>query len=72
MTNEGVVKGVVAIDYTNHRGERGVRRIVPQRWDFMATPWHPEEQWIMTAFDLEKETPRQFAMKDIYSWTPVS
>lgn len=62
----------VEIDYTNWRGERAVRRILPFGIAFSASlPWHPEEQWMMVAMDVEKRERRFFAMKDIHSWKPV-
>lgn len=62
----------VSIDYTNYRGERGPRRIIPHTIEFKRTPFHPEsEQWILIATDVEKNELRGFAMKDIHSWTPI-
>ncbi len=40
--------------YTNYRGETGYRDIVPQEIWFGATQWHPEEQWLLDAHDVEK------------------
>jgi predicted DNA-binding transcriptional regulator YafY len=61
---------VVIIDYTNHRGERRERRILPQpagvRFD--RTPWHPEPQWLLLAWDFEKGAMRDFAMTGIHGW----
>jgi len=61
-------KESVSILYTNYRGETGIRRIVPKCIWFGKTDWHPEEQWILDAFDLEKGAERGFAMKDVKSW----
>lgn len=62
----------VRIDYTNYRGERGVRLIQPERIWFGATEWHPSPQWLLEAYDLEKSASRTFAMLDIHSWQPAS
>ncbi len=62
---------VVAIDYTNYRGERAIRRILPLRMRFAATEWHPERQWLLTAIDVEKDAERDFAMRDVHSWAPA-
>lgn len=59
---------MVSIVYTNYRGETSVRRIIPKRVWFGSTEWHPEEQWLLDAIDVEKEVERSFAMKDIRSW----
>lgn len=61
----------VEIDYTNYRGERAIRRIKPGSIGFTTSPWHPEPQWILFAWDVEKQAHRQFAMKDIHAWRPL-
>ena len=59
----------VEIDYTNYRGERRLRKILPLRWSFGQNAYHKDgEQWFVTAVDLETEQIRTFAMKDIHSW----
>jgi len=58
----------VSILYTNHRGETAVRRIVPQRLWFGATPWHPEAGWHLDAVDVERGQVRSFAMKGVREW----
>lgn len=62
----------IIIDYTNWKGERSNRTILPIRIYWGSNEWHQEEQWLLEAHDLEKQEPRNFAMKDIHSWTPVS
>ncbi|MCK5605195.1 hypothetical protein KAR91_25110 [Candidatus Pacearchaeota archaeon] len=61
-------KEAVSILYTNYRGETTVRQIVPKKLWFGGTDWHPEEQWLLDAYDLEKQADRSFAMKDIRAW----
>jgi len=58
----------VTIDYTNYRGERGVRIIYPEKVFWGRNEWHPIDQWLMEAFDVEKNALRTFAMKDIHGW----
>lgn len=60
----------VYIDYTNYRGERAWRRIIPGAIRFDATDWHPGQQWLLDATDVERQAERTFAMKDIHAWTP--
>jgi hypothetical protein len=62
----------VVIDYTNHRGERATRYITPLPGGikFTSSEWHPEPQWLMSAFDVDKQVWRDFAMKDIHGWRP--
>lgn len=66
------LKRTVAILYTNYKGETGLRRIVPCDLRFAATEWHPEEQWLLDAFDLDKNAVRSFAIRDILEWNPKS
>lgn len=58
----------IRIVYTNYRGETALREIVPQRVWYGATDWHPEEQWLLDAVDLDKGASRSFALRDIQSY----
>lgn len=51
--------------YTNWRGETRNRHIRPVKILFGVTDWHPEEQWLMEAIDLESMDTRIFAMRDM-------
>lgn len=64
-------KEIVLIDYTNWRGERRWRRIVPKSVQFENSEWHHETQWILHAVDIEVGATREFAMKDIHAWKAV-
>ena len=44
------------------------RNIIPMSVEFKATQWHPEEQWILNAMDVDKNAQRAFAIKDIKEW----
>ena len=68
MQNETLPKDAVNIVYTNYRGETSIRKIIPKKIWFGKTDWHPEDQWLMDAIDLEKNAERSFALKDIKSW----
>lgn len=59
---------MVTIRYTNYRGETAIRRIIPLQIRFIATEWHPAEQWIIEAYDIDRGEDRSFAMKDILEW----
>jgi len=62
----------VIIDYTNHRGERALRKITPSGTvHFKKTAYHPRMQWLLPAFDHSKGQHREFAMDHIHAWTPV-
>lgn len=58
----------VIIDYTNHRGERAERRVLPVGIVYNATKWHTSYQWLLLAKDLDKDAMRDFALSDIHSW----
>ena len=60
----------VTLTYTNWRGETAQRTITPKRIWWGATDWHPEPQWLLTAFDAEKQADRDFALKDFGAATP--
>lgn len=51
--------------YRNYRGEVAERTAIPKRLWWGSTEWHPEPQWFVTAFDLEKQAARDFAWKDM-------
>lgn len=55
----------VMIRYRNHRGEVADRRILPLRLWHGRTQWHPEDQWLMDAIDLDKGAQRSFALRDV-------
>ena len=56
------------IDYTNWRGERRQRRIVPCGIIFSSNKWHPEPQWLLLAKDEGDATIKTFAMVNIHTW----
>jgi len=61
-------KKFVNIVYTNYRGETRARKILPNKIWYGKTKWHPDEQWLLDAYDFEKQSLRTFAMKDIRAW----
>lgn len=58
----------VRIDYTNYKDERAFRLIHPIRIQFDSTTWHPEPQFLLEAYDIDKHVHRTFACKNIHSW----
>jgi predicted DNA-binding transcriptional regulator YafY len=63
MTNERIT-----FTYKNYRGEISVRFVRPIMLSFGTTKYHLEPQWLLHAWDLNKEAERTFAMKDIKDW----
>lgn len=62
----------VEIDYTNWRGERRKRLINPVSLTWGASKYHEGNQWLLLAMDCEDKKSKEFAMKNIHSWTPQS
>ncbi|MDU8350722.1 hypothetical protein RYA05_02320 [Pseudomonas syringae pv. actinidiae] len=56
---------VIEFGYTNYRGEYSVRRAIPVQIYQGSTDYHPHDQWLMEAFDLEKQANRVYAINDI-------
>ncbi len=52
--------------YTNWKGQTSLRRIVPEKVWYGSTAWHPEPQWLLTAWDTEKNERRDFALADFH------
>jgi predicted DNA-binding transcriptional regulator YafY len=61
----------VRFTYRNYRGEVGERHVIPRGIFFGATEYHPEPQWLLSAFDVDKGAPRTFAVRDIKNWRPA-
>lgn len=61
-------KKQVKILYKNWKGKVSYRNIIPEKIEFKSTEWHKEEQWILEAFDIDKNDMRGFAIKDIMEW----
>jgi predicted DNA-binding transcriptional regulator YafY len=59
---------VVEIDYTNWKGERRYRRVVPRDMWFGISRWHHERQWFLRAWCLESNEQREFCMATIHDW----
>ena len=58
----------VKIVYTNWRGETSIRNIEPKELIYGSNEWHKEEQWLLIAYDVDKQADRTFACKDIKAW----
>lgn len=53
--------------YKNYKGIISIRHIIPvnEGISWRKTIYHPEEQWIIQAYDIDKKEIRDFALKDI-------
>ena len=64
------VNAEVTFQYKNWKNETRIRRVTPGLLWFGSNKWHPDPQWLLTAFDEEKGEDRDFALKDIQGWRP--
>jgi hypothetical protein len=53
--------------YVNWKGQARIRRVLPHSFRFGHTEWHPEEQWLILATDLEDCEVKEFALNGIKS-----
>lgn len=55
------------IDYTNYKGERRLRDVIPQSLKFeKGNPYHGDS-WILEAYDVEKRRVRFFDLKCVHN-----
>lgn len=58
----------IEIDYTNHRGDRRLRKIIPVgSLMFTSNQWHTTEQWLFNAIDGDSGEVKTFALSGINS-----
>jgi predicted DNA-binding transcriptional regulator YafY len=55
----------IEFDYVNWKGIKGHRKVEIDEFHYGSTKYHPETQWLLEAFDLDKNEFRIFAMKDM-------
>lgn len=63
---------VATIDYTNHEGQRRVRRIGKISVFHGTTPHHPGLNYFLEATDLDRGSVRHFAVACIHSYREVT
>lgn len=65
MSDKKVAQTPIKMRYKNWRGEVSNRSILPVgTLERKATEYHPEPQWIMRAWDFDKQAYRDFALAD--------
>jgi len=55
----------IKVKYKNWKGEIGIRNIVPLFMHYGRTNYHKEDQWLLSAWDIDKDAERTYAMMDI-------
>ncbi|MCM1507950.1 MAG: hypothetical protein NC177_12580 [Ruminococcus flavefaciens] len=63
---------LVSFKYINYKGKLSIRRVRPIEIWFGSTNYHSENQWLLKAFDIDKNDYRNFAMKDIQEWREIN
>jgi len=67
FTTEYMAK--VKFTYKNWKDIITERNVQPISIRYGSTVWHPEDQWLLKAYDTDKSgVGREFAMKDISNW----
>ena len=61
----------INIVYKNWRGETSTRTILLIRIWYGSTEFHPESQWFMKVFDVDKNVERDFALSGLLRWSEV-
>lgn len=59
---------IISIDYTNWQGERRIRKIEPIQIYFGSNKFHPKDQWLLEALDIQKNENRTFALNMIHEF----
>jgi len=58
----------IKIKYTNWEGKTATRYIIPQKLWYGDTEWAKEDQWLLTAYDLDKRAIRHFELRGLKEW----
>lgn len=58
----------IRADYTNWRGERRLRSLIPLQLHFGYTPHHPEPQWLLHCHDIEDDKTKEFALLGFHNF----
>ena len=54
--------------YINWKGEKSLRTVQDPKFWFGETQYHKCKQWLIRAYDLQKQDFRDFAVKDILTF----
>lgn len=55
----------IEFEYTNWEGRKGIRQAIPLNIRFGKSEWHDVPQWLMLAYDIDKQAEREYAMADM-------
>lgn len=66
--NKKAFQNPIKVEYTNYRGEKGIRTIIPLGYEFGSNEYHKEEQWLLKVWDCDRQAERVYAAKEITRW----
>ena len=55
----------ITFTYTNWKGKKAQRKALMKSLYWGSNEWHPQEQWLVRGFDLDKQAMRTYALKDM-------
>lgn len=58
-------RDVIEFDYVNWKGVNGHRKVKVLSFGYSSNAYHPEPQWLLEGYDMDKKEFRMFAMKDM-------
>ena len=56
---------ILQFEYKNWLGKISKRKVIPYEVWYGSTEFHKKEQYLLRAFDVDKNAERNFALKDI-------
>ena len=56
----------ISFEYVNYKGTKSTRNVIPMSLRFGSTEYHTGNQWLLVAYDIDKQAKREFALKDIF------
>jgi predicted DNA-binding transcriptional regulator YafY len=63
----------IQFEYVNHRDEAATRTVTPIKVLFVSSgSYGYENEWVLEAYDHDREALRTFAMRKIENWRPAS
>ncbi len=66
--SQAALKNPIKVEYTNYRGEKGIRTIIPLNFFFGSNEYHTQEQWLLRVWDCDRQAERIYAAKEITRW----
>lgn len=65
-------KKLLCFDYTNYKGITEFRMVTPISIRYGTSEYHKEPQWLLLAFDEDRNAEREFVMIDMQQMEPLA